>query len=44
VKRLTIGSTVVGVEDWDGYREDSEFVVLEDTEGNRFCVVDTSGR
>jgi hypothetical protein len=28
------------VEDWDG----SDFVVLEDTEGNRFCVVDTSGR
>lgn len=32
------------VDDWDGYREDSDFVVLEDTEGNRFCVIDTSGR
>jgi len=28
--------------DWDGYDEDSDFIVLEDTEGNRFCVVDTS--
>lgn len=30
----------VPVPDWDGYREDSDFVVLEDTEGNRFCVID----
>jgi catechol 2,3-dioxygenase-like lactoylglutathione lyase family enzyme len=30
--------------DWDSYREDSDFVVLEDTEGNRFCVIDTAGR
>jgi hypothetical protein len=29
--------------DWDGYRPDSDFVVLEDTEGNRFCVIDTAG-
>ena len=29
--------------DWDGYREDSDFVVLADTEGNRFCVIDTVG-
>jgi predicted enzyme related to lactoylglutathione lyase len=43
VERLVrLGAT--RVEDWDGYREDSDFVVLEDTEGNRFCVVDTSGR
>lgn len=27
--------------DWDGYEEDSDFVVLADTEGNRFCVIDT---
>jgi hypothetical protein len=27
--------------DWDGYDEDSDFVVLADTEGNRFCVIDT---
>lgn len=31
------------VDDWDGYTEDSDFIVLEDTERNRFCVVDTSG-
>lgn len=31
------------VEDWDGYSDDSDFVVLEDTEGNRFCVIDASG-
>ena len=29
--------------DWDGYDDDSDFVVLEDPEGNRFCVIDTSG-
>ena len=28
--------------DWDGYGDDSDFVVLEDTEGNRFCVIDKS--
>ncbi|WAM12030.1 MULTISPECIES: VOC family protein [Rhodococcus] len=27
---------------WDRYPEDSDFVVLEDTEGNRFCVIDNS--
>jgi predicted enzyme related to lactoylglutathione lyase len=43
VERLIrLGAT--RVEDWDGYREESDFVVLEDTEGNRFCVVDTRGR
>ena len=26
--------------DWDSYPEDPDFVVLEDTEGNRFCIVD----
>lgn len=30
--------------DWDGYPAGADWVVLEDTEGNRFCVVDTSGR
>jgi hypothetical protein len=30
--------------DWDGYPADADWVVLEDTEGNRFCVVDTSPR
>ncbi|MFF7990375.1 VOC family protein [Kitasatospora xanthocidica] len=28
--------------DWDLYPEDPDFVVLADTEGNRFCVIDTS--
>jgi predicted enzyme related to lactoylglutathione lyase len=28
--------------DWDSYPEDPDFVVLADTEGNRFCVVDLS--
>ncbi|MFJ7044136.1 VOC family protein [Streptomyces sp. NPDC101112] len=27
--------------DWELYDDDSDFVVLEDTEGNRFCVIDT---
>ena len=27
--------------DWDGYPDDADYIVLEDTEGNRFCVVDT---
>jgi predicted enzyme related to lactoylglutathione lyase len=29
--------------DWDSYRENADFIVLEDTEGNRFCVIDTGG-
>lgn len=28
--------------DWKLYPEDPDFVVLADTEGNRFCVIDTS--
>jgi hypothetical protein len=27
--------------DWDSYPEDPDFVVLADTEGNIFCVVNT---
>lgn len=27
--------------DWDKYPADPDFVVLADTEGNRFCVIDT---
>ena len=27
--------------DWDGYPDDADWRVLEDTEGNRFCVVQT---
>ena len=30
--------------DWDLYPPDADFVVLADTEGNRFCVIDTGGR
>lgn len=30
--------------DWDKYPADADWIVLEDTEGNRFCVVDTSDR
>jgi predicted enzyme related to lactoylglutathione lyase len=28
--------------DWDSYPDDADFVVLADTEGNRFCVIDAS--
>jgi catechol 2,3-dioxygenase-like lactoylglutathione lyase family enzyme len=30
--------------DWDSYPEDPDFIVLEDPEGNRFCIVDLSHR
>ncbi|HSU47578.1 MAG TPA: VOC family protein [Arthrobacter sp.] len=30
--------------DWDMYPEDPDFVVLEDPDGNRFCVIDKSPR
>jgi predicted enzyme related to lactoylglutathione lyase len=40
VERLvSLGATRV---DWDRYPPDPDFVVLADTEGNRFCVIDTS--
>ncbi len=40
VERLvSLGATRV---DWDLYPPDPDFVVLADTEGNRFCVIDTS--
>ena len=40
VERLiALGATMV---DWDSYPADPDFVVLADTEGNRFCVVDAS--
>ncbi len=39
VRRLVVlGAREVG--DWDGYTEHSDFVVLEDPDGNRFCVID----
>ncbi len=28
--------------DWECYPEDPDFIVLEDPEGNRFCIVDLS--
>src|SRR5258706_14245801 len=41
VERLvSLGATRV---DWDLYPEAPDFVVLADTEGNRFCVIDTVG-
>lgn len=30
--------------DWDLYPDDPDFIVLADTEGNRFCVIDTGRR
>jgi predicted enzyme related to lactoylglutathione lyase len=40
VERLvSIGADRV---DWDRYPDDPDFVVLADTEGNLFCVVDLS--
>ena len=38
---LSLGAREV---DWDDYPPDADWVVLEDTEGNRFCVVDTAPR
>ncbi|MET0813150.1 MAG: VOC family protein [Microbacterium sp.] len=38
---LSLGAREV---DFDGYPPDADWVVLEDTEGNRFCVVDTGER
>lgn len=35
---ISLGATRV---DWDLYPEDPDFLVLADTEGNRFCVIDT---
>jgi hypothetical protein len=40
VERLTgLGA---GRVDWDRYPDDPDFVVLADTEGNRFCVVNVN--
>ena len=36
---VALGATVV---DWDSYPADPDFIVLADTEGNRFCIVDAS--
>jgi catechol 2,3-dioxygenase-like lactoylglutathione lyase family enzyme len=41
VERLiTLGAQRV---DWELYPPGPDFVVLADTEGNRFCVIDTGG-
>ncbi len=37
---LSLGARRV---DWDGYPPDADYTVLEDTEGNRFCVIDAPG-
>lgn len=29
--------------EWDKYPPGADYVILEDTEGNRFCVIDTAG-
>jgi catechol 2,3-dioxygenase-like lactoylglutathione lyase family enzyme len=34
---VALGATRVA---WDSYPDDPDFVVLADTEGNRFCIVD----
>ena len=40
IERLVgLGATRV---DWDSYPADADFIVLADTERNRFCVVDAS--
>src|SRR5262245_59548816 len=36
---VALGATRV---DWDTYPADPDFIVLADTEGNRFCIVDAS--
>ena len=38
---LALGATRV---DWPDYPPDPDFTVLADTEGNRFCVIDTGHR
>ena len=35
---ISLGATRV---DWDRYPEHADFVVMADTEGNRFCVIET---
>jgi hypothetical protein len=40
---LRVGSIVIRV-DWKRHPADADYVILEDPEGNRFCVVDASER
>ncbi len=37
VRLIELGATEVH---WDGLPEDADYVILEDPEGNRFCVID----
>jgi len=39
VRLVSLGARRV---DWDSYPEDADFIVLEDPDGNRFCIVDLS--
>jgi hypothetical protein len=39
VRLETLGAKRV---EWDRWPDDPDFIVMEDTEGNRFCIVDTS--
>src|SRR5262245_31925635 len=34
---VALGATRIA---WDSYPDDADFIVLADTEGNRFCIVD----
>ncbi len=36
---LELGATAV---EWDSYPSDADFVVLADTEGNRFCIINAA--
>jgi catechol 2,3-dioxygenase-like lactoylglutathione lyase family enzyme len=38
-RMVSLGATVV--EDWE-YPESPDFIVLADTEGNKFCIIDKS--
>lgn len=40
VKRLTgLGAAVI---DWTGRDDDADYIIMEDPEGNRFCVIDAA--
>ncbi|MGC0369061.1 VOC family protein [Microbacterium sp. SLBN-111] len=40
VRRLTgLGATAV---EWDGRPDDADYVIMQDPEGNRFCVIDAA--
>ena len=35
-----LGARVI---DWDGRPADADYIIMEDPEGNRFCIIDASG-